>query len=133
MVSSTDTSVVTSVDAVDVLSDTTGTQSVIDSDNSCDCDNCDNCEHDCEECECEHSSDDYSSDEEDEEEEEDEDDDENTNIIRGKWIYDGSKTIDDMIECLRREIGLLEDFKSEGWYVESEVQDDYAYLRRDVV
>jgi len=49
-------------------------------------------------------------------------------IIRGKWLYDGCNTIDEMIERLRREITLLEDLKREGWVLEHKVEDDYAYM-----
>lgn len=59
--------------------------------------------------------------------------DENNNILRGKWIYDGSTTIDEMIECLQREITLLTDLKTDGWYLTHKVEDDYAFIRRDVV
>jgi hypothetical protein len=62
----------------------------------------------------------------------DEFDDENNSILRGKWIYDGSTTIDEMIECLQREIILLTDLKTDGWYVSHKVEDDYAFIRRGV-
>lgn len=108
----------------------------------CDCTNevqdecpCDPCE--CENCECvgyETSS--YTSEEEtdtdtdttDEGEDDDDFDNERSCILRGKWMYDGSKTIDEMIAALQREITLLTDLKSDGWVLEQEVQDDYAYL-----
>ncbi len=60
-------------------------------------------------------------------------DEENNTILRGKWIYDGSKTIDDMVECLRREIRLLSDLKNDGWRLKDEVSDDYAFLEREPV
>ena len=60
-------------------------------------------------------------------------DDENNSILRGKWIYDESTSIDEMIECLQREIRLLTDLKTDGWYLTRQVEDDYAFIRRDVV
>jgi len=61
----------------------------------------------------------------------DEFDEENTCILRGKWVYDGSKTIDEMIAALQKEISLLSDLKSDGWTLAKEVQDDYAYLVKE--
>jgi len=110
----------------------------------CDCTNevkdecpCDPCE--CEDCDCvgyETSS--YTSDEvtdtdgeensEDCNEEHEDYDDEHSCILRGKWMYDGSKTLDEMIAALQREITLLADLKNDGWVLEDEVQDDYAYI-----
>lgn len=58
-------------------------------------------------------------------------DDENTCTIRGKWIYDSSETIDDMIACLQREIETLTELKENGWYLADKVYDDYAILRRN--
>jgi hypothetical protein len=107
----------------------------------CDCTNevqdecpCDPCE--CKDCDCvgyETSS--YTSDEvtdtdgeENSEEEHEDYDDEHSCILRGKWMYDGSKTLDEMIAALQREITLLSDLKNDGWVLEHEVQDDYAYI-----
>jgi hypothetical protein len=50
-------------------------------------------------------------------------------ILRGKWIYDGSKSIDDMILRLQQESVLLEDLKRDGWYLVNEVSHDYACIR----
>ncbi len=50
-------------------------------------------------------------------------------ILRGKWIYDGCNSIDDMIQRLHEEITLLEDLKREGWYLVDEVENDYACFR----
>lgn len=76
--------------------------------------------------------DDDGEDEDEEDEEDDEwEDDENSTILRGKWIFDGSKSIDDMIEKLRKEIELLEELKKEGYYVCDTVDDDYAFLRKN--
>lgn len=58
-------------------------------------------------------------------------DEENTCTIRGKWVYDGSETIDEMIACLQREIEALTELKEAGWYLADRVDDDYAILRRE--
>ncbi len=60
-------------------------------------------------------------------------DEENSCTIRGKWIYDGSVSIDEMIACLQKEIEILRDLKESGWYLVDKVNDDYAILRRDPV
>jgi hypothetical protein len=57
--------------------------------------------------------------------------DDKSSILRGKWIYDGSNSIDEMIEALQREIALLEDLKQDGWVLQEKVMDDYAYLMKD--
>ena len=62
-----------------------------------------------------------------------EDDNENTCVVRGKWVYDGSQSIDDMIACLQKEIEILSELKESGWYLIETVHDDWAHLRRDVV
>ena len=59
-------------------------------------------------------------------------DDENSCIIRGKWVYDGSQSIDEMIACLQREIEILTELKENGWFLVEKVYDDYAFLRRNV-
>lgn len=115
---------------------------------NCECENCEceNCECSLNEelyCECKNASDkechcdpcDCVSDDEDNDEEEDEEeelDDENKSILRGKWLYDGSKTIDDMIECLEKEIKFLADLKNDGWFLTDEVVDDYAFIQRKI-
>ena len=66
-----------------------------------------------------------------EEESDDEFDEESTCILRGKWVYDGSKTIDEMINALQKEIDLLSDLKSDGWTLVKEVHDDHAYLVKE--
>lgn len=60
-------------------------------------------------------------------EEEDSYDGEDT-IERGKWIYDGCKTIDEMIQRLINKIEELRRLKEDGWEVEDTVDDDYAFL-----
>lgn len=115
---------------------------------------CDPCECDPCECkECEDSS--YTSDsnaeksslvddtdeddeyEDDEYEDDDDDfeefDDDHSCIIKGRWIYDGSNSIDEMIEVLQREIALLEDMKQDGWVLKEKVMNDCAYFEKIVV
>lgn len=48
--------------------------------------------------------------------------------IRAKWIYDGSRTIDEMIQCLEGQIQYLLQLKAEGWELREPVQDDYGFL-----
>jgi hypothetical protein len=55
-------------------------------------------------------------------------DDDKVSILRGKWIYDGSISIDEMIEALQREIALLNDLKNDGWILRDKVSDDHAVL-----
>lgn len=110
--------------------------SLITKEQSCPCDPCE-----CDPCECvDCDTSSYTSDEEtdtdtdtdsDDEDLPEDLDDEHSCILRGKWMYDGSKTIDDMIAALQREITLLTDLKNDGWVVEHEVQDDYAYLVKE--
>jgi len=107
------------------------------SDECCPCP-CDNCE--CEDCDCAIETEDdcsqsYDEEESEEDEEDDEEvDDEHSCVLRGKWIYDGSNTIDNMIEALQREIALLTDLKNDGWELANTVDDDHAFLVKvDVV
>ena len=55
-----------------------------------------------------------------------------TTIERAKWTYDGSLTIDDMIQRLKWRIEWLESMKADGWTVAHKVDDDYAYLERRI-
>ena len=57
-------------------------------------------------------------------------DEENNTIIRGKWMFDGCKTIEEMIDALNGQITLLEQLKKDGWELCDTVHDDYAYLHR---
>lgn len=49
-------------------------------------------------------------------------------ILQGRWLYDDSNSIDEMIEALQREIALLTDLKNNGWVLQEKVMDDHAYL-----
>ena len=95
------------------------------------------CELNNKECPCNHCEEETSESEYDEDEScitdsSDDYDDENNTVLRGKWLFTGSDTIDDMIECLQKEIKLLTDLKRDGWYLTQQVDDDYAFIRRDV-
>lgn len=93
---------------------------------------------DCEDCTSfrqalgQHDNDEEEDDEEDEEEEEDdeEEDDDDEDIIRMKWIADGSKTLDDVIEKLREQIKFIEGLKEAGWELVREMDDDYGFIKQ---
>jgi hypothetical protein len=53
---------------------------------------------------------------------------ENDEIIRGKWIYDGSTSLDEMIERLKEQIKSLEHFKTDGWLLRRPAEDDYCFI-----
>jgi hypothetical protein len=55
---------------------------------------------------------------------------ENAICIRAKWLYDGCKTIDDIIERLKAEVEYYEKLKSDNYELIDEVQDDYGYLKK---
>jgi hypothetical protein len=57
-------------------------------------------------------------------------DDENSTIVRGKWMFDGCKSIAEMVEALKKQITFLEGMKADGWEVREEIDDDYAFLHR---
>ena len=57
--------------------------------------------------------------------------DENSCVLRGKWMYDGSTSLEEMIDALHREIALLEDLQRDGWVLVDTVHDDFAYLCKD--
>ncbi len=89
------------------------------------CDGCDDCEYKCDYChnsgkpcsdyECQY----YNSKYED-------------IFMRGKHIFDGSKTIADMIDCLKHTITYLEKLKEDNWQIrEGEIIDDYVNLYND--
>lgn len=59
--------------------------------------------------------------------EEEEDDSE---IIRAKWLYDGCKTLDEIIERLEGQIEYINKLKSENWELIDKVNDDYGFMRQ---
>lgn len=54
-----------------------------------------------------------------------------TGIIRGKWIMDGSKTIDEMVDNLIEQVNELRAMRDAGIVLDSEVDDDYAHISTD--
>ena len=51
-----------------------------------------------------------------------------TGIVRGKFVYDGCKTIDEMVDSLVEEINLLRQMRDAGIVLREEVEDDYAFV-----
>lgn len=51
-------------------------------------------------------------------------------IWRAKWTCDGAKDVDEMIKKLEGQIYYLKELKKDGWKLQGEVQDDYAFLRK---
>lgn len=108
--------------------------------NKCECTEC-KCDENTEsqvedtdcDCSCNEVSYPFSDTEDDETEEEISSDDYTENddkhcILHGRWIYDDSNSIDEMIEALQKEIVLLTDLKNDGWVLQEKVMDDSAYL-----
>jgi hypothetical protein len=54
-------------------------------------------------------------------------------IIKGKWQLDGCKTLDEVIERMQELIEYYKELKKDGWELESEIADDWGFLRREIV
>lgn len=54
-----------------------------------------------------------------------------TGIIHGKWLYDGSKSIDEMIAALNEQLEELQAMKEAGVTLSDEADNDYAFLTTD--
>jgi hypothetical protein len=52
-------------------------------------------------------------------------------IVRGKWVYDGCDSLQEMIRRLELEIEYLKMIESQGWRLQATVDDDYAFLVND--
>lgn len=52
-------------------------------------------------------------------------------IVRGKFIFDGAKSIDDMVDSLVEEINNLRKMKTAGIRLKEEVDQDHANLITD--
>lgn len=52
-------------------------------------------------------------------------------IVRGKWVYDGCASLDEMVRRLELEIEYLKMIRSQGWRLQSTVDDDFAFLVHD--
>jgi hypothetical protein len=96
-------------------------ESQIDTDDECGCDPC----H-CSDCSC----DEVSEPEDDTSTDDYTENDDKHCILHGRWIYDGSNSIDEMIEALQREIALLEDLKQDGWVLQEKVVNDNVYFEK---
>jgi len=62
------------------------------------------------------------------EDEYDEDDDQ---IIRCKWVGDGSRTLDDLITRLHDFAEYVRGLKRDGWELKRTMDDDYGFLRQN--
>lgn len=51
-------------------------------------------------------------------------------VIRMKWIADGSKTLDDVIERLHDQIRFIQHLKEEGWELVREMDDDWGFIKK---
>lgn len=49
-------------------------------------------------------------------------------FVRGKWLFDGAQSIDDMIDRLLDEVERLRRFKRAGYRLVGEVRDDHGAL-----
>jgi hypothetical protein len=49
-------------------------------------------------------------------------------VEQGEGIYDGATSIDEMIERLEAKIKELRQLKEDGWELESQVEEDMAYI-----
>lgn len=52
-------------------------------------------------------------------------------IVRAKWTFDGAESIEEMAKMLEQKAALLRDMDDDGWELEQEVQDDYAFIVKD--
>jgi len=52
-------------------------------------------------------------------------------IIRCKWIGDGSNTLDDLITRLEGFADYVRFLKSEGWELARTMDDDYGFMRQN--
>lgn len=55
----------------------------------------------------------------------------NERTIRGKWVFNGAETIDEMIEKLEERKEHLKELQEDGFTLQNQVEDDYAILTRD--
>lgn len=58
---------------------------------------------------------------------------ENTDTIRAKWMFEGCKTIDEIIEKLEIEKDRFIEMKSEGWELIDTVTDDYGHIKKNKI
>ena len=60
----------------------------------------------------------------------DDDDGSSHNLIRGKWMLDGCRTLDDVVERLGKEIQYIQQLKDDGWELSTTIDDDYGFIER---
>ena len=58
---------------------------------------------------------------------------EDDEIIRCKWIGDGSETLDDLIARLEHFAEHVRDLKRDGWELRRVMDDDYGFMHKVVV
>lgn len=51
-------------------------------------------------------------------------------IFRAKWTADGAESIDQAISKFEFRIAQLEALQAAGWEINTQVTDDYAYIRK---
>lgn len=51
-------------------------------------------------------------------------------ILRMKWIGDGSKNLDELIEKLKQEISFIQRLKEDGYELISPMCDDYGFIKK---
>lgn len=51
--------------------------------------------------------------------------------VRGKWMFDGAKSLSDMIDRCLDQANQLQEMKKAGIQLQDEVADDYAFLTTD--
>ncbi len=52
-------------------------------------------------------------------------------IVCARYLYDGCKTVDEMVTALREEIVKLLDLKAEGWELATTVANDKGVMVRE--
>ena len=52
-------------------------------------------------------------------------------IVRAKWTMDEAESMEEMAEKLEQKAEYIRELEQEGWELETEVKDDYAFLVRD--
>ena len=50
--------------------------------------------------------------------------------LRAKWIFDGAKTLDEVIDKLKNQIEYITQLKESGWELIDEVKDDYGPMQQ---
>lgn len=48
--------------------------------------------------------------------------------IRGKWMFDGCKTVEDIVKTLKGQVRYYEKMAKDGWQLREPVEDDYGFL-----